>query len=245
MATQPAKSKYDMWADGINAAAGNSDWDSWDCEIKQALSEYNQHLQGVAGYVPPDWRFIKSMLWVESGAAHAQWKIKPMQIGVIGDPGLAAFLSDDEGGELILPPLWKGRLTQQTARTNPTHNIRAGIGYLLMRMAYFGHQEELSADPTYYEGEVAKGGSLSQVASDYGTTVDELRRSNPRMGTLQPGQKLRFRKASIKKVITGWRALTSQLALTRYNGEGDSNYARKIEHAMTIVRTGKEAVCAP
>lgn len=92
MATDNTNNKFTLWAEGINAAAGDLRWNQWDCEIQLALSEFNQHLNGVANYAPPDWRFIKSMLWVESGAANAQWRIKPMQIGVAGDPGLAAFL---------------------------------------------------------------------------------------------------------------------------------------------------------
>lgn len=247
METQtPTKDKFQQWAEGINnAAPGDTRWNQWDCEIQLALSEFNQHLQGVANYVPPDWRFIKSMLWVESGAGNAQWRIKPMQIGVAGDPGLKAFLSGDEGGELILPPLWRGRLTMDSARTMPAHNIRAGIGYLLMRMAYFEYQEVPSPDPTIHETSVKKGDSLSRIAQQQGTTVGMLQRMNANSAVLRIGQKLVFRKASIQRVITGWRPLTSQLALTRYNGEGDPNYARKLDHAMAVVRAGKEVACVP
>lgn len=242
----PAKDKFNQWAEGINnAAPGDIRWNQWDCEVQLALSEFNQHLQGVANYVPPDWRFIKSMLWVESGAGNEQWRIKPMQIGVAGDPGLKAFLSGEEGGELILPPLWRGRLTMDSARTMPAHNIRAGIGYLLMRMAYFEYQEVPSSDPAILETSVKKGDSLSRIAQQQGTTVGMLQRMNANSAVLQLGQKLIFRKASIQRVITGWRPLTSQLALTRYNGEGDPNYARKLDHAMAVVRAGKEVTCAP
>jgi hypothetical protein len=68
---------------------------------------------------------------------------------------------------------------------------------------------------------------------------------NANSAALQIAQKLIFRKASIQRVITGWRPLTSQLALTRYNGEGDPNYARKLDHAMAVVRAGKEVKCVP
>lgn len=39
-----------------------------------------------------------------------------------------------------MPLKWRGRLTIGTVRSMPTHNIRAGIGYLLMRMANFEFQ---------------------------------------------------------------------------------------------------------
>ena len=51
-----------------------------------------------------------------------------MQIGVVGAPGMTAFLSGKEGGDLILPLALKGRLTTGSVRTILAHNIRAGIG---------------------------------------------------------------------------------------------------------------------
>ena len=93
----PPKSGLEKWQDGLNTAVGNAQWNAWDCEIQLAVNEYNRHLAGTAGYVPLDWQLIKAMLWVETGADNAEWKTKPMQIGVPGDPGLASFLSDKEG----------------------------------------------------------------------------------------------------------------------------------------------------
>ncbi|WP_332451123.1 hypothetical protein [Burkholderia ubonensis] len=132
---EPAKTAFEKWQDDINKAADDVNWGTWDYEIQIAVNEYNRHLSGTAGYNPLDWHLIKAMLWVETGANSSEWKIKPMQIGVSGDPGLTSFLSGNEGGDLILPPAWKGQLTSGSARTMPAHNIRAGIGYLLMRMA--------------------------------------------------------------------------------------------------------------
>jgi uncharacterized protein YecT (DUF1311 family) len=91
------------------------------------------------------------MVWVETGADSSEWNFKPMQIGVTGDPGLASFLSGKEGGDLILLPVWKKQLTMGSASTLPTHNIRAGAGYLLMRMANFEYQGVLAADANVYE----------------------------------------------------------------------------------------------
>ena len=111
-----------------------------------AVNEYNRHLFGKAGYFPLDWQLIKVMVWVETGANNSEWNTKPMQIGVVGGPGMTAFLSGKEGGDLILPLALKGRLTTGSVRTIPAHNIRAGIGYLLMRTANFECQSALGSD---------------------------------------------------------------------------------------------------
>ncbi|MET1533311.1 hypothetical protein [Burkholderia sola] len=47
-----AKSGFEKWQDGIDAAVGDVKWDIWDCEIQMAVSEYNRHLSGAAGYRP-------------------------------------------------------------------------------------------------------------------------------------------------------------------------------------------------
>ncbi|MET1530396.1 peptidoglycan-binding protein [Burkholderia sola] len=161
MAVQvPSKTGFEKWQDGIDKAVGDTRWDSWDCEIRMAVDEYNRHLSGIAGYRPLDWQLIKAMLWVESGAADSEWNSKPMRIGVSGDPGLASLLSGNEGGDLILPPAWKGQLTMGSVRSMPAHNIRAGIGYLLMKTAHYEYRSVSNADVKIYEVIVKPGDSL-------------------------------------------------------------------------------------
>ncbi|HGL4260413.1 hypothetical protein [Burkholderia dolosa] len=94
---EPVRSGFEKWQDGIGRAVGNASWDSWDCEIQMAVNEYNRYLSGVAGYRPLDWRLVKAMTWAETGANSSEWRIKPLQIGVSGDPGLASFLHGNEG----------------------------------------------------------------------------------------------------------------------------------------------------
>ncbi|MRV73388.1 peptidoglycan-binding protein [Duganella sp. FT92W] len=147
MATQ--KTGFQKWQDGISKAARDAKWDSWDCEIRSAVNEFNRHLADTPGYTELDWRLVKAMVWTETGAEHREWARKPMQIGVAGDPGLAALLSGNEGGDLILPSTWKKRLTSGSARTIPNHNIRAGIGYLLMRMANFEYRHVADSEPEH------------------------------------------------------------------------------------------------
>jgi hypothetical protein len=127
-------------------------------------------LSSVAGYRLLDWQLIKAMLWTETGAAHAEWNSRPMQIGVPGDPGLTSFLSGQEGGDLILPPNWKGKLTTGSVRTISTHNIRAGVGYLLMRMANFEHKSVPASDTNTYDVTVKAGDSLEKIAKAQGST---------------------------------------------------------------------------
>ena len=144
MTSSPGKSGLEKWQDGLRKAVNDPRWDSYDCEIKMAISEFEQHLRSTTGYRTPDWQLIKAMLWTESGADSPEWGTKPMQIGVIGNPGLASLLSGKEGGELILSSALKSRLSATNVRMVPSQNIRAGIGYLLMRMATFEFQSVLA-----------------------------------------------------------------------------------------------------
>jgi hypothetical protein len=55
MAVQtPPRTGFEKWQDGINKAAGDAKWNSWDCEIQRVVSEYNRHLSGTTGYIPLD-----------------------------------------------------------------------------------------------------------------------------------------------------------------------------------------------
>ena len=243
---EPETEGFKKWKDGIDKA--NADWDSYDCEIKTAVSEYNNHLNGKAKYITLDWQLIKAMLWVETGASKPEWKTKPMQIGVPGDKGLGAFFAKRgekayEGGDLILPPAWKGKLTENSVCTIPAHNIRAGIGYLLMRMAYSEDQSVPAANSKVYEVIVKSGDSLSRIAKAQGSTVDMLKELNPEAAKpgaiLRIGQKLQCRKASIQRVITGWRTISSESIKQRYNGNADPSYDKKLDYVLPLIRKGK------
>jgi LysM domain len=242
--TKPPKTGFEKWKDTIDAAAGDPRWDGHDCEIRAVVNEFNLHLRGQAGFVALDWQLMKAMAWVESGALHAEWSRKPMQIGVVGDPGLASFLGGKEGGDLILPPAWRKRLTTATARTLPAHNLRAGIGYLLMRLASFDFRSVDDADTRIYEVKVKPGDSLDRIAKAQGTTVEVLRKFNPdASGILRPGQVLKYRKASIRQVIISWRVASTTTIALRYNGGGDPNYAAKLEYVLPRIRARKAVAC--
>lgn len=238
------KTGFEKWQEGLNGATDNPVWSTYDCDVQVAVSEYNRHLGKTTAYVPLDARLIKAMLWVETGAASAQWRIKPMQIGVPGDPGLASLLSDREGGDLILPPAIKAVLTAGSVGKNPGHNIRAGIGYLLMRMANFEYQSVLDADTKVYDVAVKAGDSLDKIAKTHGSTLEIIKKLNA-SAVLGVGQVVHYQKATVQRVITGWRSITTQSIALRYNGGGDPNYAKKLDYALSLIRVGKAAVCTP
>lgn len=239
----PSSDGFEKWKNGFAGATENAAWQKWDCEIQLAVSEFNRHLAATPGFMPLDWLTIKSMIWVESGAASSEWNRRVMQIGVEGDPGLASLLTGDEGGNLILPPPLKSRLTVGSVRTMPGDNIRAGIGYLLMKHARYEFRETVAAE-TVYDVQVKPGDNLDRIARINGTTVATLKRLNPAATVLRPGQTLKFQKASIKKTIVGWKPMNFSSIASLYNGGGDPNYAKKLEFTSTIIRNAGATLCA-
>lgn len=246
MATHaPIRSGFEKWMDGIDKAIGNPKWQIYDCEIQIAVAEYNRHLTGVAGYHPLDWRLVKAMAWVETGAADDFWLTNPMQIGMYNDPGLDALLSGKEGGGLILPPAWKARLTRCAARSIPAYNIRAGIGYLLMRLANFSVRSLPTDDRKTYEIAVKAGDSLDKIARAQGSTIEVMRRLNPGATILRPGQVLNVQKATIGRIITGWKPATTANIGRYYNARDPVTYAKKLDYALAAIHKGTEAACKP
>lgn len=238
------KSPIDGWRKSISDAEKNPSWNHWDCEVKNIVTQFNQHLSGTARYVSLDWLLVKAMLWVETGAQSAEWLTRPMQIGVAGDPGLKALLSGKEGGELILPPSMQLQLTSAAVKSIPTQNIRAGIGYLLMRMAVFENVNTVAEGTAVEEVIVKSGDSLDRIARRHGSTLQTLKDLNPEAKVLHPGQKIKVQPASIKKQITGWRQMSTQSVAQRYNGGGDPLYRQKLDYALDRARHVAAAKCA-
>lgn len=229
------------WQDGIDKA--DDRWDAYDCEVQTTVNAYNMHLAGTPGYLPLDWRIIKAMLWVETGAKRSQWASRPMQIGNAGDPGLAALLGDKEGGQLIIPPALRLGLSSATASSVSTFNIRAGVGYLLMRMANFAHRSVLDADARVYEVSVGNHDTIERIAKAQGSTPEVMKKLNPGAHLLKPGQVLKYRKASVQKVITGWKTATLSSVPSYYNGGGDALYAKKLGYAFAALSKRTEVEC--
>lgn len=231
-----AKTGYDKWLDTVSAAASDPAWSEYDDQIKVLVLEFNQRL-AKPGLVGPnlDWRLIKAMVWVESGGpTNAAWKTRPLQIGNPGDPGLSALLGHNDGGELILTATQ--RTTIQAGASTPAANLLAGTAYLLMRAAISNFQSVASTtDPRTYEVTVKPGDSLDRIARTNGTTIQMLQSMNPTAaGIIRPGQVLKYRKAAIQRVITGWHLITTTFAAQKYN-VGDPKYKDKLDHCLKLM----------
>ncbi|UOD30084.1 LysM peptidoglycan-binding domain-containing protein [Massilia violaceinigra] len=234
---------FEKWQQGLVLHSGKPHWQMYDCEVKAALGDYNRHLSGTPGYIAMDWMLIKAMLWTESGGENPQWKIKPLQIGVGTDAGMNAVLGDKEGGDLIMPPALRSSINTHTIRSNPAHNIRGGIGYLLMRMANFAHKSIREPNAPIEQTKVAPGESLERIAKRVHSTVEVMRELNPRANILHIGDVVRFQKAKVEKVITGWSPINLASIAKNYNGNGDARYLTKLEFAIGLVRKQQGAKC--
>ncbi|NHZ66745.1 LysM peptidoglycan-binding domain-containing protein [Massilia genomosp. 1] len=234
---------YEQWQQGVVNGAGKPEWNIHDCDIRVAVNEYNRHLAATPGYSALDWLYVKGMLWTETGAGSSEWKIKPLQIGVPGDKGMMALLGNHEGGDLIMPPAYRSGTSSGMVRTNPTHNIRAAIGYLLMRLAKYEFQSIREPGSRVEEVKVDSGDTLERIASKNKSTVEVLRELNPRANVLHKGDVIKFQKAKTAKVITGWRPINHSNIARWYNGGGDEMYVRKLDFVMPYVRKAGSGIC--
>jgi LysM repeat protein len=234
----PTKSDYEKWQDTINQSKTNKRWIEYDTEIQKACKEFDSYLSNTKNYVALSGTLIKAILWTESGGPDAQmWKIRPMQIGNPGDPGLDSLLSNSEGGELILSPVLKKQITKASANT-PAINIRAAIGYLLMRAA--SYKTVSVADPLdkrITEITVKAGDNPSKIAAANHTTLEMLNTLNPQILTtpLRIGQKVKIQKATMQKPLPAGppsipnllRIITMQ-AVTAFT-------AKKLDYCLSLI----------
>lgn len=124
-------------------------------------------------------------------------------------------------------------------------NIAAGVAYLLMRLAKYDFATVPDpSDGRDYEVVLKAGDTLDKVAKLNSTTVQTLRSFNEGTSLLRPGQKLRYRKASVKKVIARWAA-ASTVNIARLYNVGDPGYATKLSYCLSVMGKTKqsEAVC--
>lgn len=227
---------FEKWQATIQQSKSDPHWNDYDATIVAIVNEFNTRLAATrTGYPGLDWHLIKAMVWTESGGpTTAAWTSRPIQIGNPGDPGLASLLSGKEGGDLILSNDLKVALKASTS--TPELNIKAGIGYLLMRAATFAYKS--INDPTdskIYEAVVKPGDSIDKIAKQNHTTTETIKAMNPTaLVMIKPGQKLRYQKASIQQVITAWQTIDPQFAAVRYNS-GDPLYRQKLEFCLSVM----------
>lgn len=221
------------WTRTMDDGLTNAAWDEHDPLIKVEVAEYNKRLAGTPAFVVIDWKIFKAMVWAESGGpSNKAWKTRPMQIGHPLDPGYGALKKQEGAAPVVMSDQLKKDIKGDIEK--PALNIRAGIAYALTRLA---ESRETSiydpADPTVREYTVVPGDNLYDIAKKVGSTLAAMTEQNPTVKMLQPGQKLKYRKASIKRIITGWRAITSSNLYTYYN-KGDALYAQKLDYVLAL-----------
>jgi hypothetical protein len=223
---------FELWKYGIDHA--DEKWDAYDSFIRSTVDQYNSHLtRTTRGYFPLDWRLVKAMAWTETGAHRDEWTTKPLQIGNAGDPGLGVMRRGEEGSNLIVPPTIRGSFLSAT--TDPRANIEAGVGYLLTRMAYTDIRNVPEPGSQVYDITVKIGDNLSKIAKAEGSTEAMMKQLNPGVGTLKVGQVLKCQKASMQRVVTGWRIINTS-SIAAYNGRGDSRYQGKLDYALRAIQ---------
>jgi hypothetical protein len=221
------------WTRTVDDGIANPAWDEYDTLIQTEVNDYNQRLATTPGFLKIDWKVFKAVVWVESGGpSQAAWKARAMQIGNKGDPGYSVVKEGKEAAPLVMSDKLKQDI--KTGDINkPELNIRAGIAYALTRLVTSEMRSVDDKDPTINEYTVVPGDSLDAIARKVGSTVASLKQLNPTANVLQPKQKLKWRKASIQRVITGWMAANSSNLATRYNA-GDKNYKEKMDYVLDL-----------
>ena len=229
------------WKRTIDDGFAHQDRDMWNSVVRNEVDGYNRRLANTPGYVRVDDRIVLAMVWVESGGPlMAAWRQRAMQIGNAGDPGLDAINNRKEASSVVVDFELLARVEDASRAdvNQPSFNIQIGTAYLFTRMAISTEGTILDAsDGATYEHVVGKGDtSASQIANDVGTTLEEMGASNPGMNLsrLSRGQTLRYRKASIGRFLTGWRAFTPAVIALRYN-KGDPNYAGKLLYVLAYL----------
>jgi hypothetical protein len=232
------------WTATVDNGLTNSKWDEYDAEIRREVGEYNRRFSATPGYSNVDWYIIKAVVWVESGGPSSPvWSTRPMQIGNPGDPGYTTLMRGDEGSTVIMSDQLVKDLHRLSIST-ASLNIRAGIAYLFTRMVkYKTTSIDDTEDTTIYEYKILPGDSFDKIANNkkVGTTVEVLRELNPKVNVLllRPGQIIKYRKARLGLVITGWKLFSSQNIAMLYNSgykKGDPNYAEKLAYVLGLFK---------
>lgn len=220
--------------DGITNAA----WDTYDSRIQAEVTGYNVRFLPTVSqtdYRLVDWKLCKAIVWVESGGpSSTAWTARVMQIGNPGDPAINVLRRGAEGSSLIMSRHLAIEVKSGNI-DNPVLNIRAGIAYLFTRLAVTDIQSVLNAtDPRTYSYAVVAGDTLERIAEKVGTTVAALTSLNPsKAKIIRPKDVLTYRKASMQRVIVGWREFTTA-NVARYYNVGDPDYAAKLDYVLSL-----------
>jgi LysM repeat protein len=212
------------WTDTIDRALADRAWDAYDLTLQSEIAEYNQRFAFSLA-----WKTFKALIWTESGAASPAWNTRPMQIGNAGDPAWNVVRNKRENSSIIMSDAFANSLAKPSL-DNPQFNIKAGLVYALTKLSVFGTQ---IIDATRRSHIVASGENLTVIAQNVGTTIENLKALNPASaGTLRVGQTLTYQTARIWPLSC---PVTTALLQSRYNGNGDFNYAAKLDYCLATI----------
>lgn len=227
----------EAWKRTVEDGVTNKAWDAYDQTIKAEVSAYNTRFAKTPNYKAVEWKLMKAMTWVESGAQSSDWKTFPMQIGKLPkDAGYSVIKGLKDGADVIMSDALKKDIKDGSIN-EPKLNVRAGIAYVFVRMAETKFDSIYDeTDKTTHEYTVLEGDSLDKIAKKVGSTLDVLRRLNPSVTILRSKQKIFYRKASFRRVIKDWKTFDTKTVARQYNGKGDPDYAAKLDYVLELFK---------
>jgi len=112
-----------------------------------------------------------------------------------------------------------------------------------MKMANYEYRSVPDAEAKVNEIAVKAGDTLEKIAKAQGSTVATMKSLNPTATILRPGQVLKYQRASVRRVITGWRSISTISIARHYNGGRDTFYTTKLDYALNAMRKGTPSIC--
>lgn len=221
------------WKDSMAMAISDARWDDYDSVIQAEVSAYkNRFISSLMESV--DWQLIKAIIWTESGGPDSTlWVTDPMRLGGHGSVALSVLKNGMDGADLIMSDDLANAV-KMGAVNDPKTKVRAGIAYLYTRMAItqlISVRDLVDTDTYVYN--VQKGDHLEAIARQVGTTVAELKRLNPPLGSaIRPNQKLKYVKARLQTSVCGWCRFTAEEVAEKYNSSIDPEYASKLNYLI-------------
>ena len=205
----------------------------YDDIIEQSVSKLNRkHNKNL------DSDLIRAIIITESGDPRHRdnaFKYDPMQIANPGSYAIKVLGNTKEHTNLIgdFSNLKGKRKTQRDkegeldySNTNMAaeESIDGGVGWLFHKAAVYN--ERIVEEEPIKEYEVQSGDNFWKIAKENESTIETLRKYNPKIvpKKIKPGQKLRFKKAKREMYISRWRSWKD--AVDRY-GDQTKDYMRK------------------
>lgn len=209
-------------------------WHDYDDQILQWVTTYNQRFAATSGFVALDWRYVKAMMWLESGGPDYSpqgWKTNPMQLSArAGDHGLDVMRVGGEHTDLLISRDQSVRIKKIHKISTPADSFEFGILWLY-RKAFQVNLVEITDSPEIRTHIVAPHEILSKIAKTEETTEESLLRESrltkEQGDHLRIKQVLHFKKAHREYQISGWQ--TWKDAIIDYNGGGNPNYGSDVD----------------